>query len=196
MQAPHHVAQRKVGRALPGQPGHVDESTAHALGPAGRVASRCISPYSTWLQTKVPAVCDTSQGTPARCTPRSMALTGRLAKYAAGPPGITGVSTGWAPMLSGMRASLTLMPTRSMESAARPPAWPRHTTRAGLCASISAPKWCSDRPNTVGNCTDTTLCPPMRWPSSAWAMSQLGFSASPPKGSNPVSRITGSAGGA
>jgi hypothetical protein len=41
---------------------------------------------------------------------------------------------GLAAVLSGMRASLTLMATRSSEIAPRPPAWPTQITSAGLCS--------------------------------------------------------------
>ena len=52
----------------------------------------------------------------------TQALIGRVAKCAAGPPFTTGLSIGWRPSLSRMRASWTLIATRSRQSSVRPPA--------------------------------------------------------------------------
>jgi len=45
-----------------------------------RVAIRCASVKNRWLQTKVPAVCDTEAGTPAARMAATMRLIGRLLK--------------------------------------------------------------------------------------------------------------------
>ena len=52
-----------------------------------------------------------------------MSFTGTVAKYAAGPPGTMGASTGCCPALSGIRASSTLMATRSGVTALRGAPW-------------------------------------------------------------------------
>src|SRR3982074_2361213 len=83
------------------------------------------------LQTKVPAVFDTAAGSPALRISATQALIGRVAKWAAGPSFTTGLSIGCLPSLSRMRASCTLIATRSRQSPVRPPAFPRpqHTGR-------------------------------------------------------------------
>jgi hypothetical protein len=40
----------------------------------------CIKPKKTWLQTKVPALCETEAGRPASRSAATMALMGRLLK--------------------------------------------------------------------------------------------------------------------
>src|SRR5690348_17137087 len=97
-----------------------------------------------------------------------------------------GTSIGLAPTLSGMRASFTLMATRSSERAGRPPAWPVQITSRGRCCSISASSLCREAPNTVGISPPTIRWPATVRPSSAWMASQLGLTALPPKGSKPV----------
>ena len=79
------------------------------------------------------------------------ALIGRVAKWAAGPPFTTGTSIGWLASLSGMRASWTLMPTRSRQSSLRPPARPTHNTRSGFASSIAARSTAAERANEHGN---------------------------------------------
>ena len=82
----------------------------------------CSTQYSRWLHTYVPALLDSSDGTPASRMARTMSFTGTVAKYAAGPPGTMGASAGCYPALSGIRASSTLMATRSGATALRPAA--------------------------------------------------------------------------
>ena len=91
-----------------------------------------------WLQTKVPAVLDTAAGSPALRISATQALIGRVAKWAAGPSFTTGLSIGCLPSLSRMRASWTLIATRSRQSSVRPPAWPTHSTISGFTSSIAA----------------------------------------------------------
>ena len=45
----------------------------------------------TWLQTKVPAVCDTEAGIPRSRSALTIALIGKVLNHAAGPPSTIGV---------------------------------------------------------------------------------------------------------
>jgi hypothetical protein len=58
-------------------------------------------------------------------------LIGKVEKYAAGAPRTTGRSMGCRPALSAMRASSTLIATRSSDTRERPPAWPTPITSTG-----------------------------------------------------------------
>ena len=46
----------------------------------GRRRSACMRPKNTWLQTKVPALCDTEAGSPASRSAATMALMGKRLK--------------------------------------------------------------------------------------------------------------------
>src|SRR4051812_24479937 len=48
----------------------------------------------TWLQTNVPAECETAAGVPASTIRRAISLTGSVAKCAAGAPATLRISTG------------------------------------------------------------------------------------------------------
>jgi hypothetical protein len=98
------------------------------------------------------------------------------------------VSIGAAPALSAMRASSTLIATRSSDRSTRPPACPSARTITGRWRSIAAPKACSERPNSQGRISATTSCPAIVVPESARATSCEGLTFSPPKGSKPVRR--------
>lgn len=149
---------------------------------------RWARPYATWLHTNVPAVLDTAAGTPASRIAATHALIGSVEKYAAGPPGTTGSSTGAAPALSVMRASSTLTAIRSTVTPGRPPAWPTHTTRSGPLSRTARRRATTDSPKTQGSWTAVTVRPAGGSAATMDAACQDGFTLSPQKGSKPVMR--------
>ncbi len=73
-----------------------------------------------WLHTNVPAEWERGRRNTAAAIAAVIALTGSVAKYAAGAPATLGRSSGCFGVLSGIRASARLMAIRSGVS--RPPA--------------------------------------------------------------------------
>src|SRR5437899_2916170 len=65
------------------------------------------------------------------------------------------------PALSGMRASSTLIATRSREIALRPPACPQATTSAGRCLDSSSRNTGIAPPKTVGSCAAISRITPL-----------------------------------
>src|ERR1051325_3356247 len=137
------------------------------------------------LHTKVPAVFETIAGNPASRNAATAALTGSLVKYAAGPVATIGRSIGCCPSLSGIRASSTLIATRSSDNSARPPASPTHSTMSGCVAAIASSSAAIARPNTVGTMRVSIVRSSSRDGSRNTA-SPEGLIASAPNGSNPV----------
>src|SRR3954470_13222825 len=86
-----------------------------------------------------------------------------------------------------MRASSTLIATRSSDSAARPPACPTPSTMSGSAATIASSSASSARPNTQGRVALTISRSPSRSGNRCTA-SSAGLTLSPPNGSNPVTR--------
>src|SRR5712691_10786247 len=119
-----------------------------------------------------------------------MASSGRVARYAAGPPATQGLPCARWPALSGIAKSMTFTATRSSAIRARPPARPRCTIASGSLSSTSritagvASAWCT------GSTALRTTAGPTTRPSSALATSADGFAACSAKGSKPVTRIT------
>ena len=70
----------------------------------------------------VPAVLEMDAGIPALWMFSTIALIGRVEKYAAGPSANTGSSTGWLPSLSGILQSSQLIPILSTVISGLPPA--------------------------------------------------------------------------
>ncbi|MNT66145.1 hypothetical protein D3C72_2041860 [compost metagenome] len=98
---------------------------------------------------------------------------------------------GWRPSLSGMRASTTLIATRSTDTSLRPPACPRQITRSGRVSSIAWRNTPTTLPITHGSWRAASRAPATVWPSRRLAASQDGFSVSPSKGSIPVISTVG-----
>lgn len=128
-------------------------------------------------------MCETDAGSPAALIPVTHAFTGSVVKYALGPPGITGTSTGCEPALSGIRASIRLIATRSGVTSGRPPACPTQITSSGRYSSIASRRVTSEREKTHGSSTATVSC---RRPVSRETACHDGFTRSPPNGSKPV----------
>src|SRR6185312_8073465 len=165
---------------------HGPRTHAQASAPPLRRASPAVVRATRTMIAAACCICASGMAGAA-----SMALIGSVEKYAAGPLRSTGTSMGCAPALSGMRASITLMATRSSEMPARPPARPKAMASRGRATRKVRRKAGSAAPNSVGNSTATTRCPAMRLPSSARTACQDGFSASPSNGVKPVSRTVG-----
>ena len=109
-----------------------------------------------------------------------------------GPPATTGSSIGWSPRLSAMRASCTLIATRSSDRRLRPPAWPTPSRMAGSTSRTARSSSRRDASNAVGSSLATTRYPPMRRSCSMRTASHDGLMLSPPNGSKPVNRMWGS----
>jgi len=92
---------------------------------------------------------------PEACTASTAALIGSVLKYAAGPLSMIGWSVGANPALSGMRASSTLIATRSGVMLSLPAARPTATTVSGLCSSINWSMRTAAAPNSTGS---TAIC--------------------------------------
>ncbi|MNN00971.1 hypothetical protein D3C81_1135750 [compost metagenome] len=86
-----------------------------------------------------------------------------------------------------MRASSTLIATRSIDNSVRPPAWPTAIATSGFtdasCADIAS----MAAPNTHGSWRATMTASPTCWPSSARTASHEGLTGSLSNGSKPVS---------
>src|SRR5690348_967089 len=129
---------------------------------------------------------------PAACNAASVILIGKPEKYAAGPRRTTGWSIGCAPALSGMRASSTLIATRSSERPLRPPASPTAMVTFGLAARNALRNARSEASNSVGSSTAMTRWPSIVPPPSARTACQDGLTASSANGEKPVRRRVGS----
>ncbi len=116
----------------------------------------------------------------------TIALIGNVLNHAAGPSTTIGTSTGCCPWLSAIRASSTLIATRSTVISVRPPACPTANTSDGDNASIAALSTARDSPKTHGSWRAITRHPPIIALSRLETTSQEGLTDSPPKGSNPV----------
>ena len=103
------------------------------------------------------------------------------------PAGDDRRSIGCRSSLSAMRASSILIATRSSDSAARPPARPRHSTMSGPVVASASSSASRARPNTVGKTGSPDPISPSRDGSRRIASNE-GLTGSLPNGSNPVTR--------
>src|SRR6266576_596625 len=86
-----------------------------------------------------------------------------------------------------MRASSTLIATRSSDNSARPPASPTQRTMSGRTVTNASSSAAIARPNTVGN-TRVWIANSPRRDGSPNTASPAGLTVSPANGSNPVTR--------
>ena len=152
------------------------------------VAAMWATPYKTWLQIKVPAVFETLAGILPSLMCSTIALIGRVEKYAAGPSSATFSSIGWLPSLSLILQSSQLMPTLSTVMSGLPPAWPIDKTTSGFTSSIFCLILSTDFPITVG-ISSLIISAPLISSGNFFTDSMAGLMDSPPNGSNPVTKI-------
>ena len=144
-----------------------------------------IIPYITWLHTNVPAVFETEAGIPPSCISFTIALIGRLVKYAVSPSSNIVISIGWFFSLSSILASSIFIATLSGVTPNLPPAWPIDITISGLCFIMFSSIFSNDFLKTVG-ISSFIISAPAIVSGNALTASKAGLTLSPPKGSKPV----------
>ena len=113
---------------------------------------------------------------PAAAISRTIAFTGSDEKRASGAPATLGASTGCAPSLSGMRASMRLTATRSTEISARPPGEAgRRSTMSGECSTISRSMRSAAPANVTGSTAVTSVSGPAHSEATSRTASPDGF---------------------
>ena len=143
------------------------------------------TPYITWLHTNVPAEFETDDGIPPSCISLTMALIGKLEKYAFSPSSNIAISIGWFPSLSSILASSILIATLSGVTPNLPPACPIDIIISGLCSCTASSIFSNAFLKTVGISNLITSAPEISLGNFLTA-SNAGFIFSPPNGSNPV----------
>ena len=136
----------------------------------------------------VPAVFDTDAGIFADLMFSTIALIGRVNKYASGPSSAIFSSIGWFPSLSLILQSSTLIATLSTVMSSRPPACPTDITTSGLTSFIFSFNLSTLFPITVG-ISILIISFPLIESGNSLTDSIAGLIFSPPNGSNPETKI-------